>query len=501
MASSRLTRPTTSESVSTYGGEARGYTSLQTWEDATDIDLVTATQCAVLECYDDAASFDDCVVIAGATVNATYFRVIRAASGQGHDGTPNNGITINYTSTATNGTIDSDEAYFQLQDLIIITTGNNASVVTSVNVSGASSAVIGCIYKTTNSGAGSGMGIIAGGNLTVVVNCLAYECKTDGQRIAATAGITNYMYNCTSVGNTVNGFRANDQTGTIVLTNCLATENGVDFLRATATGTLTVTYCCSLDNTADDWAGAGNLIGKTITYTNAAGDDWHTNDSDINGMGIDLSADAAFPFNDDIDSNTRDASDWQIGMDDNITVSDTAADGLSMGDSDITRQDFRPIVSDGAVFGETNQALASLFALIADGAIFGDVPNWSATIDATVSDGIKLGDSSGRILATIGIAADGIKLGDSDTITVTLIASIADGVKFSEAVNPLLQLLASVADGANFGDVTIEAGSLAVGLFKITFSVKQADIVFASKAPDMAFASKAADVAFSGSGG
>jgi len=330
MSSSRKTRPTTNESISTYGGVTRGYTALQTWEDATDIDLVTATQCAVLECYDDAASFDDYVTIAGATTNATYFRVVRSAPGQGHNGTPNVGFTILCNTIATNGVIDSDEAYCQLQDLIVITAGNNASVVTSINVSGASSAVIGCLYKATNAGAGSGMGIIAGGNGTVVVNSLAYECKTDGQRVAATAGVTIEMINCTSVANTVNGFRANDQTGTIILTNCLSTGNGVDFVRATATGTLTVTYCCSLDNTADDWGGAGNLIGKTITYVNAAGDDWHTTDADIVDLGTDMSAYAAFPFSDDVDRQPRPAGAWDIGMDDTPLATTTVKSMLSM---------------------------------------------------------------------------------------------------------------------------------------------------------------------------
>jgi len=316
MSSSRKTRPTTNESISTYGGVTRDYTAMQTWEDATDIDLVTAAQCAILEFYKDAASFDDYVTIAGATVNSVYFRQMRAAPGQGHDGTPNAGVKILCNTIATNGVIDSDEAYCQIQDLVVITAGNNASVVTSINVSGASSAVIGCIYKATNAGAGTGMGIIAGGNGTVVVNSLAYECKTDGQRVAATAGVTIYMLNCTSVANTVNGFRANDQTGTIVLTNCLSTGNAVDFLRATATGALTVTYCCSSDNTADDWGGAGNLIGKTITYANAAGDDFHTTDADIVDLGTDLSTDAVFPFNDDIDRQPRPAGAWDIGMDD-----------------------------------------------------------------------------------------------------------------------------------------------------------------------------------------
>ena len=96
MASARKTA--TNEHISTYGNATRNYTSMVTWEADTDIDLVTATQSEVLECYDDADSFDDYCPLLGATTNSSYFRIVRPASGQGHDGTPNNGFNIANTA-------------------------------------------------------------------------------------------------------------------------------------------------------------------------------------------------------------------------------------------------------------------------------------------------------------------------------------------------------------------------------------------------------------------
>jgi hypothetical protein len=319
MASSRVARPTTNELVKTYGGVTRNYTALQTWEDAYTEDCVTNTRCPVLECYDDAASFDDTVVITGATTNATYFRVIRAAAGNGHDGTPNNGFTINDATTAVGAvSVDLAEDYCQVQDLIVICTCNNATAGTAIRTTNNYPLVVACIAKGTNAGTGTGNGINVRGTNGLAVNCLAYECKSYGLVITIAAGQTNRAYNCTAVGNGVQGFRISsataDATSYAVLTNCLGTENAADFVASSANGNKTVTYCCSLDATADDWSGAGCLTGVTVTYANAGGDDWHTTDSDIVGQGTSLAADGTFPFDDDIDKQTRPAA-WDIGMD------------------------------------------------------------------------------------------------------------------------------------------------------------------------------------------
>lgn len=100
---------------------------LSNWEEFTDIDLVSAAQSEVLECYDDAASFDDHDYLDGATTNADYFRIIRPASGQGHDGTENNGVTFATAAKATGYAFLIWEDYSQIQDLIFNFTFNTAA--------------------------------------------------------------------------------------------------------------------------------------------------------------------------------------------------------------------------------------------------------------------------------------------------------------------------------------------------------------------------------------
>ena len=312
MASSRVLPA--SYNTHTFGtvGAGRDYQSIATWESDHTIDLSIADKGEVLDCYDDAASFDQSgITIAGATNStATRFRLIRAPSGQCHDGTPNNGFTI-ASSVAAIGIV-LNENYAQVWDLIEIKTLNSASSYNCIALDGTNAKAIGCITKCTNAGTGAGRGIALDQYSTYAINCLAYECKTFGFQTWVTAGITNYIYNCTAI-NCGKGFEVLGAAGgTVVVTNCIGQDNASgDFLKG-ANVTATVTYCLSKDATADDWGGAGNLISKDLTFANEAGDDWHLayTDTDAIGAGTDLSG----TFDDDIDFQTR-AGTWDIGFD------------------------------------------------------------------------------------------------------------------------------------------------------------------------------------------
>ena len=116
MASSR--RVGSNENITTYGDGTRDETDMDVWEAATDIDLVAAAKSEVLECYDDAANFNDDCALVGATTSSLYARFIRPASGEGHDGTPNNGVYFKYLGTR-GATININEPYSSAQDLIL----------------------------------------------------------------------------------------------------------------------------------------------------------------------------------------------------------------------------------------------------------------------------------------------------------------------------------------------------------------------------------------------
>lgn len=301
MASSR--RTATSENVSTYGGVTRDYTALTTWEQATDIDLVAATQSEVLECYDDAASFDDYVDLSGATTNSSYFRIIRPASGQGHDGTPNNGVTFISTAAAT--VLRIGEATSQIQDMIaalnINSTGTQYTFKT-YNI--ANAGFVGCMaVNSANANTGGAGGFyMQPSTYGFAVNCLAHNCKSQG-----------FI----------------NQTGTPYFYNCTATNNGADGF-AQVGGTATAKNCCSSGHT-NDWSGTWTQTtctaeDATPTYVNAAGDDFHlaSDDTVCKDQGTDLSADATYAFDDDIDKVVRTGA-WDIGFDEYV-----AAGGLAI---------------------------------------------------------------------------------------------------------------------------------------------------------------------------
>jgi len=77
-----------------------------------------------------------------------------------------------------------------------------------------------------------------------------------------------------------------------------------------------VQYCASSDATADDTDTTGNRINQTFTFVDAANDDYHLDSADAGakGFGTDLSADADYPFDWDVDGDTR-GTTWDIGFD------------------------------------------------------------------------------------------------------------------------------------------------------------------------------------------
>lgn len=301
MASSRITG--TNENISTYGTVGRDYSVLATWEAATDNDLVTATTSEVLECYADAATFDDFVVLDGATTNSSYFRIIRPAAGEGHNGTPSTGVHFSITSA--NHVVSIVEDNSCVQDIIMTLTMNDAATRHGISLSGSSTKAIGCIVAAaTNAGAGGSSAFSTQtGSGQLMVNCLAIGAKTDG----FTLNSESYTYNCTAVSNTDDGFDAN--AATAVAKNCLSYGNsGSDFEGTFAAGTT--------NNAAEDATAPGTVTyqSQTFTFVAAASNDYHLHRNDLGAKfrGTNLSADATFPFDDDIDGDT--ITNWSIGV-------------------------------------------------------------------------------------------------------------------------------------------------------------------------------------------
>lgn len=283
--------------VNTYDSAGgKDYTSLVTWEQATDIDVGEVSP--VIECYSGTHALSAQVSLAGATnTSATYRRIIRAASTARHAGVPTAGVI--FTGAIDYGLFVLNEPYAILQDVHIVNATNSANYTGGVVLGNqAGLQVVGCLLKATNAGSAVASGVYAetAFNDFVVVNCIAYECKTNGFSLRGTSSI---IYNCTAVGNGNYGFGSTQSTmGTVK--NCLAQSNtGGDFRDSTWAGSAT---CLSSDTTSPTEA----LRSKTVTFVDADNDDYRiTNDADAVGAGTDLSSDPVFAFDDDIAFTTR----------------------------------------------------------------------------------------------------------------------------------------------------------------------------------------------------
>lgn len=308
MASSRITG--TNENIQTYGDGTRNFTSLSTWESATDNDLVTGTTSEVLECYDDAASFDDSITLEDATTSSLYFRIIRAAAGEGHDGTPNNGVY--FSPSANISAFNLREANASVQDVRASATVNDGNARGPFHAGNAAAGItfIGCIsFNNTNAGVGGTGGFtFENSTSTKMVNCLAIG--NDFGFITENAG-TGYCYNCTAIGGG-SGFLVNNAGATFVAINCLAYNGSGNDFRNIAGSTTGSQNNASSDATV---FGSTNVhTSQIFTFVDSASNDYrlHRNDLGAKFRGTNLSADATFAFDDDIDGDT--ITNWSIGF-------------------------------------------------------------------------------------------------------------------------------------------------------------------------------------------
>ncbi len=312
MASAR--RVGTNEQVTSYGNCTRTYSALSDWEVATDTNHVSDMETDVLECYDDSASFDDDVNVAGSTNDATFFRIVRPASGEGHDGTSNNGVYFN--STTTGNMLRIAETFSAYEDLIATLTTNNSVTRNAFFIPGVSTRLVGCIgFDGSNSGSGECRGFNPQGDLHVTVLCLSENNAGDNFLMGPGGGNTQYIYNCVGIEN-LSGHCLRNTSGTVVTKNCLMKTATGDCFEA---GTYTGSDFDAASDTTDPDSGGSNRVSQTFTFVNAAGNNYHlaAGDGGAKDFGQSLAADGVFAFDDDIDGDLFGA--WDIGFDESTT--------------------------------------------------------------------------------------------------------------------------------------------------------------------------------------
>ena len=444
MASARKTG--TNENISTYGNSTRDYTSLAAWEAATDYDLVSAAQSEVLECYDDAASFDDYVTLQDAVTSSSYFRIIRPASGQGHDGTPNNGVTFSCTTDA--DVISIYENYGQCQDIIgklnIASPTSDRRVFVGYNATQV--AFVGCIAVDSSDAGYSMMGFYlrpqVSGRYIFAIDCLAHNMQGDtGQGFSTASG-------------------SGDSDAYGVCHNCTSTDNDYGFKQYLQG--LIVKNGCASGNASANWNGTISKITCTAedanpTYKDAANDDFHLAESDTvcRGNGTDLSSDSNYAFDDDIDGETRSA--WDIGFDEYSAagLSINVFDSISTGEALIPTMPLGDILKyEGMSVSELRKLLIAIAPAVFESLSLSEVIQAVINISPGVFGNISVSEFIELILEVTGInTSEQITLSESVSTSLKLAGiDISENITISELTQTLLSILPDELDSISVSE-------------------------------------------------
>ncbi|GEM_PF-2524476 len=135
---------------------------------------------------------------------------------------------------------------------------------------------------------------------------------------------TDYVYNNTIYNNTI-GINNENGGGTVFAKNNLAYNNTTDYAGTfNASSTNNLSKDATSPNAGGADCGGHSCRNQTVSFvsTTTGAEDFHLAPSDTaaKNSGADLSADANFPFNTDIDGETRHAGVWDIGADENNSI-------------------------------------------------------------------------------------------------------------------------------------------------------------------------------------
>jgi hypothetical protein len=313
-------------------GANRAYATLSAWEAATQQNLVTGGNTAIVICEGTTADTTR-VTIDGWTTGAANDITIRtdttAPAGR-HPGLfSTNHYRIAQTTGGPEGGLNLIEDYITVIGLQVF--GNNTDRNGGILCRGGSYGVANkilishCIAKIRNTSATRttciGTEVDDGhDNLILrIYNCVVYDAiggaSDVGFNFSAFAG-TYSVYNCTAQ-NCATGYRR--QNGTCIPKNCIA-EDCTDGWNGTFT-----TAVNNQSDIASDAPGTSTQTGN-VAFVDAANDDFHLSAADTvaKNNGVSLAAEAIQPFSDGIDTQTR--TSWSIGADEPISASTVNVD-------------------------------------------------------------------------------------------------------------------------------------------------------------------------------
>lgn len=314
----------TTEVISSIRSSGGDYTSLISWEAGEQTNLVAADEVAIAECYHDWPSGlnENSITISGWTTDTTRKIIVRPADGNRHSGKLK--VGGNYTGFTIN--VSGYEKYAFLLKVdnvriegiaIDITAARGGGILASRTYGdhANNTQIVGNIVNNITKQRGIEF-TCAGDTAYIVDNILTNSVDSSGIYVGLRA--TAYVYNNSAIDCKWGCYvDSNHASANVTLKNNLASGSATAcFARGGISGSLSVSNCASSDATADDWGGTGNRVSQTFTFEDEAADDFHLSSSDAGakGYGADLSGDANYPFNDDIDGDVRSAP-WDIGAD------------------------------------------------------------------------------------------------------------------------------------------------------------------------------------------
>lgn len=296
----------TIKTVKSAGGD---YSSLSAWE-AGQQKVISAGDVEIAECY----SFSDtsAVTIDGWTTVATGYIEIRTPLEERHDGKWNSSkyrLEVNDDYAAVLNIVEDYVRIIGLQLDI-----QNTTFALGISYSGAGvCSILNNIIQGSSTAADGQNGIELDnlGNGTVnIINNIIYTCRV-GISVDYPSGTSEEVniYNNTLYGN---GYGVSIyEVTTLNIKNNISYGNVTSDYVINFSGTQVNSANLSEDATSPDVA----FRSKTLTFVDTTTFDLHlvVGDTDAINQADDLSADAAFPFSDDVDGGDR--SSWDIGAD------------------------------------------------------------------------------------------------------------------------------------------------------------------------------------------
>lgn len=307
-------------------GQGGDYTLVANWEVGEADDLVHAGKRAIASIEGDWTSdsettridFDDAAWLSDPTRNP----VVRTVGTARHDG---KWTTAAYKVVSTSSGANIDLSYLEIDGLQIessAASSSKAGLFHNPNADG------GKIHHNLIRFTGSGTACFGirynRDDLVECWNNIIYDFDTSGSFgidfvTASLRTVNGTFYNNTIV-DCETGFEleaAASSSATALLKNMIVQGSTTAYLKAVAGGTETW-HASSTNNLADDATAPGSapVNSATVLFVNAGADDFHLDGTDTSAHqgGVDLSADATLPFNDDIDDEAR-FDPWDIGAD------------------------------------------------------------------------------------------------------------------------------------------------------------------------------------------